>query len=98
MQTDRLAILTGQLATMIEAVDVEANLPPPIRAAAKLMRTFGRVDLVATVRATVLAWVVSLPAWAEAEPDRAETVAKWAADVLAWLRGETDDPPPALTL
>lgn len=97
LRTDRLAAVTGALADRLEAIpraDLEGAMPPEVRAAVKGARLL-RVDLIGVVMTTALQSLRRLPDLAAEDPERAETVSRWAVHAVAYLTDQTDDPPPA---
>lgn len=99
LRTDRLEAIAGTLADAIEAQPIDlATLPPAIAAAAKIARTFGRVDLAEVAKSTVTGSLRRLPELARSDPARADRLTAWAVHAIAWLAGQIDEPPPALEL
>lgn len=97
MIPERLAMLTDQLADLIETLDPVPYLDPKLATIQGLAKRFG-IDVIGTCQAMAASFLRSLPPSAASDPDRAAAMASWAAECLAWVRGETDDPPPPLTL
>lgn len=99
LRTDRLEAIAEQLAAAIESQPIDlAALPPAIAAAAKVARTFARVDLAEVARSTVTGSLRRLPEVARSDPERADRVTAWAVHALAWLAGQVDEPPAELVL
>lgn len=95
IRTDRLDAVATEVARVIEATPLPpGTLPPAIETAARFARMAG-LDLDATVRATAAGSLRSLASQASADPARADALAGWLAHLLAWVRDERDDPPPA---
>jgi hypothetical protein len=92
---DRLTAVTDELARVVEATPLPPGaLDPTLATLVRAARIVG-LDLEAVIRARAASSIRSLASQASADPERAEDVAAWASHLLAWLRDERDDPPPA---
>lgn len=95
LRIDRLEAVTSELSRAIESATLPPEaLPAPASALVKVARIAG-VDLERLAKATILGSLESLRSRASANPAAADELAGWFAHLLAWVRDERDDPPPA---
>lgn len=95
LRTDRLAEVAEVVADLIERTPLPPDALPPAAGTLLSLARLARLDIEALIRSTAASSLRSLPSQASADPDRADALAGWAAHLLAWLRDERDDPPPA---
>lgn len=93
LRADRVAVISEAMADALAAADLEAMAPVTLRPLLRLGRSI-RIDPLAQLRDMGISWLRGLPALVASDPDRAERVGAWLVHVVAWLDGQTDDPPP----
>lgn len=97
LRPDRIQTLATTAEAALMTADLAAMVPPVLSPVIRTARLVG-IDLPAMVRTWAVDSIRSLPRSAAADPERADAIAAWLGHVVAWLRGETDDPPPDLAL
>ena len=95
LRIDRLQIATDRLAELIASIpsdklaaELPAGIPVPAFLAAKL------IDVVLTMAIDSLR---HLPGRASSDPERFDALLQHTIAVVAWLDGQTDELPPALS-
>lgn len=95
LRTDRLEAVTSELGRIIESTPLPPDaLPAPAAGLMRVARMAG-MDVEAMARTAISGSLASLSSRASADPARADELAAWFAHLVAWLRDERDDPPPA---
>lgn len=98
LRTDRLEAVAAQVAELVERTPLPLDgLPPPLPMLLTIGRSLG-INPESTLRLTAGQWLRSSVAAASADPARADRIAAWLADLIAWLRDERTDPPAELDL
>lgn len=97
LRLDRLAEVTEALAATIETADVSGLVPATLAPVVKIARMVG-LDVIALLRREAATSVRRLTSDARSAPDRADAVAVWLVHVVAYLTGQTDEPPPRPTM
>lgn len=95
LQADRVERITRAMSDALEAADLEAMAPPTLRPLLRLARSV-RMDPLPQLRAMATSWLDGLPRLVASDPGQAERAGAWLVHLVAWLDGQTDDPPPDL--
>jgi len=91
----KLEAVTSELVRLVETTPLPPEaLPAGASGLMRAARLVG-VDLDSLARSTLAGSLRSLQSRASEDPAKADELAAWCAHLLAWLRDERDDPPPA---
>jgi hypothetical protein len=95
LRTDRVEQITTALVEALRDADLEAMAPPTLRPLLRLARSV-RMDPIGPLRDMGISFLSGLPAQLAADPAQAERTSAWLVHLVAWLDGQTDEPPPDL--
>ena len=95
LRTERVEAITTALAEALRVADLEAMAPATLRPLLKLARSV-RMDPLAQLRDMGISWLGELPRLVASDPAQADRTGAWLVHLVAWLDGQTDEPPPDL--
>lgn len=94
LNPDKLEQVASELVRILETTPLPPSALGPLAPALSILARFG-INLEAMIRGQVVSSLRSSASLASSRPEQAEAIASWIVHLIAWLRDERDDPPPA---
>lgn len=95
LRADRVELVARAMADALATADLEAFVPETLRPLLRLAR-LARMDPMAQLRDLATSLLADLPRLVASDPAQADRAGAWLVHLVAWLDGQTDDPPPEL--